>query len=123
MGDKLNFIPKIKRTACAKACIIDLSENKYKYDFLICDMQMPFNKDERISIDAGIKVLERVRYFCDTQMFTTICSSDRASFNLMKKASLDNDFDFIHFGLDFLIDLENYLIEKIKILDSTKNNI
>ena len=33
LGNKLNFIPKIKRTACAKACIIDLSENKYKYDF------------------------------------------------------------------------------------------
>ena len=121
LGNKLNFIPKIKRTACAKACIIDLSENKYKYDFLICDMQMPFNKDERISIDAGIKVLERVRYFCDTQMFTTICSSDRASFNLMEKASLDNNFDFIHFGSSFLIDLENYLIEKIKILDSIEN--
>ena len=33
LGNKLNFIPKIKRTAYAKACIIDLSENKYKYDF------------------------------------------------------------------------------------------
>ena len=46
---------------------------------------------------------------------------DKSKNNL--RVLLDNDFDFIHFGLDFLIDLENYLIEKIKILDSTKNNI
>ena len=39
----------------------------------------------------------------------------------MEKASLDNDFDFIHFGSNFLTDLENYLIEKIKILDSIEN--
>ena len=38
----------------------------------------------------------------------------------MKKASLDN-FDFIHFCPNFLTDLENYLIEKIKRLSFYEN--
>ena len=59
---------------------------------------MPFNNDEGISVDAGCRVLERVKMLCDTGMKTTICSSDIKSRTLMEKMHL-GEFHFIDFIL------------------------
>jgi CheY-like chemotaxis protein len=70
------FTFDIYREINAKGGIIKLQNENFDFDFLICDMQMPFNNDEGISIDAGCRVLERVKMLCTTGMKTTICSSD-----------------------------------------------
>ena len=47
---KLNFTFNIERAPNAKTGIIKLQNENFDFDFLICDMQMPFNNDEGISV-------------------------------------------------------------------------
>ena len=106
---KLNFTFDIERAPNAKTGIIKLRNEDFNFDFLICDMQMPFNNDEGISIDAGCRVLERVKMLCTTGMKTTICSSDIKSRALMEKMHL-GEFHFINFGsFEFINDLTEFI--------------
>lgn len=106
---KLNFTFDIERVNNAKNGIIKLQNENFNFDFLICDMQMPFNNDEGISIDAGCKVLERVKILCTTNMKTTICSSDIKSRALMEKMHL-GEFHFINFAsFHFVEDLTEFI--------------
>ena len=89
--------------------ITELQNEDFNFDFLICDMQMPFNNDEGISVDAGCRVLERVKMLCTTGMKTTICSSDIKSRALMEKMHL-GEFHFINFGsFEFINDLTEFI--------------
>ena len=106
---KLNFTFDIERAPNAKNGIIKLQNENFNFDFLICDMQMPFNNDEGISVDAGCRVLERVKMLCTTGMKTTICSSDIKSRVLMEKMHL-GEFHFIDFGsFEFINDLTEFI--------------
>ena len=106
---KLNFTFDIERAPNAKTGIIKLRNEDFNFDFLICDMQMPFNNDEGISVDAGCRVLERVKMLCTTGMKTTICSSDIKSRELMEKMHL-GEFHFIDFGsFEFINDLTEFI--------------
>ena len=106
---KLNFTFDIERAPNAKTGIIKLQNEDFNFDFLICDMQMPFNNDEGISVDAGCRVLERVKMLCTTGMKTTICSSDIKSRTLMEKMHL-GEFHFINFGsFEFINDLTEFI--------------
>ena len=106
---KLNFTFDIERAPNAKTGIIKLQNENFNFDFLICDMQMPFNNDEGISVDAGCRVLERVKMLCETNMKTTICSSDIKSRVLMEKMHL-GEFHFIDFGsFEFINDLTEFI--------------
>lgn len=104
-----NFTFDIERAPNAKTGIIKLQNENFNFDFLICDMQMPFNNDEGISVDAGCRVLERVKMLCTTGMKTTICSSDIKSRALMEKMHL-GEFHFINFGsFEFINDLTEFI--------------
>lgn len=104
-----NFTFEIQREINAKGGIIKLQKENFNYDFLICDMQMPFNNDESISIDAGCRVLERVKILCTSGMKTTICSSDIKSKELMEKMHL-GEFNFIDYGSNnFVKDLIEFI--------------
>ena len=106
---KLNFTFDIEIAPNAKTGIIKLQNEDFNFDFLICDMQMPFNNDEGISVDAGCRVLERVKMLCTTGMKTTICSSDIKSRALMEKMHL-GEFHFIDFGsFEFINDLTEFI--------------
>ena len=106
---KLNFTFDIERAPNAKTGIIKLQNENFNFDFLICDMQMPFNNDEGISVDAGCRVLERVKMLCETNMKTTICSNDIKSRVLMEKMHL-GEFHFIDFGsFEFINDLTEFI--------------
>ena len=104
-----NFTFDIEIAPNAKTGIIKLQNENFNFDFLICDMQMPFNNDEGISVDAGCRVLERVKMLCTTGMKTAICSSDIKSRALMEKMHLD-EFHFINFGsFEFINDLTEFI--------------
>ena len=120
------FTFDIYREINAKGGIIKLQNENFNFDFLICDMQMPFNNDEGISVDAGCRVLERVKLLCTTGMKTTICSSDIKSRALMEKMHL-GEFHFIDFGsFEFINDLtefiKNGLEETMPLNESNKSN-
>lgn len=99
---------EIVRVCFAKGGVNQIK--KEKFDYLIQDMQLPVHSDGKIDWKGGLYVLNRIKYR-DLIKKYCICSSDVASFGLMKDAGF-GEVPFIDYSSDmFFSDLRDFLIQ------------
>lgn len=91
--------------------IASINELKYRnYDYLIQDMFLPINSDDKIDNKGGLFVLNRINYE-EINVKYCICSSDSVSYSYMKESNFEN-VPFIDFSSSyFREDLRDFLGE------------
>lgn len=101
---------EITRVNYAKAGLKELIKNRY--DYLIQDMFLPINFEDRIDNKGGIYILDQIKYR-DIKIKHCICSSDIISYQYMVEA-VHSNIPFLDFSSSYFEeDLTNFLKEKL----------
>ena len=106
----LEVYPKaeIKIVSYAKATILALREEDFGY--LIQDMFLPINSNDRVDNKGGLYVLNQIE-LREFSIKYCICSSDSVSYRYMKESNFEN-VPFIDFSSSyFREDLRDFLGE------------
>lgn len=109
-------MPDAKITWCkyAKTGVQELRNNEY--DFLIQDMQLPLNIDDRIDFKGGIYVLQKLEHYqhsydINPNIKVCVCSSDIASKDILTSEGFD--IPFIEYtSYTFVSDIKEFLTNK-----------